>query len=257
MAVLLLEGPDGRLGLRASDGPPGGAGPLAAADLGADDPAAGADAMLAFVDAHLATARLSAPLQRGGSTIGLLASRRRPVRGFDVDEVETLSSLANQATIALEHERLEARLRELAVVDERERIARELHDGIAQVLGYVNTKSQAVDGYLEAGRVEEARVQLAELGPAARAVYVDVRESIVGLRGPDRAGAGPRRRDRRPCPARRRAVTARAGALDRPRRRVAAARPGRGGEPLPDRPGGAHQRAQARLGAAGAPRRAG
>jgi signal transduction histidine kinase len=112
------------------------------------------------------------------------------VRGFDVDEVETLASLSSQAVIAIEHDRLEARLRELAVVDERERIARELHDGIAQVLGYVNTKTQAVDGYLEAGRVDEARVQLAELGSAARAVYVDVRESIIGLRGPIEAGQG-------------------------------------------------------------------
>jgi signal transduction histidine kinase len=190
VAVLLLESPDGGLVLRAADGlPPDGAvlrratGPDAA-----DTP--DADVILGFVDPARAVARLSVPLQRGGSTIGVLAVGSTLVRGFDVDEVETLSSLASQAVLAIEHDRLEARLRELAVVDERERIARELHDGIAQVLGYVNTKSQAVDGYLEAGRIDEARVQLAELGSAARAVYVDVRESIVGLRGPIEPGQG-------------------------------------------------------------------
>jgi signal transduction histidine kinase len=120
----------------------------------------------------------------------MLAVGSATVRGFDVDEVETLSSLASQATIALEHARLESRLRELAVVEERERIARELHDGIAQVLGYVNTKSLAVGGFLEAGRLDEARAQLEELGSAARAVYVDVRESIIGLRGPIEPGQG-------------------------------------------------------------------
>jgi signal transduction histidine kinase len=189
VAVLLLEGPDGRLDLRAAAGlrrATGGHGP----STGDPDAGSGADAMLAFVDPGMAAARLSAPLQRGGQTIGLLAVGSGTVRSFDADEVETLSSLANQATIALEHARLEERLRELAVVDERERIARELHDGIAQVLGYVNTKSQAVDGFLEAGRVDEARVQLAELGSAARAVYVDVRESILGLRGPIEPGQG-------------------------------------------------------------------
>ena len=189
VAVLLLEGSDGRLGLRAADGLPDGsvARPQSA---DADPDASGADAILLFVNPHQAVARLSAPLQRGGSTIGVLTVGCARVRGFDVDEVETLASLSSQAVIAIEHDRLEARLRELAVVDERERIARELHDGIAQVLGYVNTKSQAVDAYLEAGRVDEARVQLTELGTAARAVYVDVRESIIGLRGPIEPGQG-------------------------------------------------------------------
>ncbi len=191
VAVLMLEGPDGRLGARTSSGvgiTVSAASPVAGApDADGSNPA---DAILRFVDPAQAVVRLSAPLQRGGQTIGLLAIGAATARGYDVDEVETLATLANQATIALEHARLEARLRELAVVEERERIARELHDGIAQVLGYVNTKSQAVDGFLAAGRVEEARTQVAELGTAARAVYVDVREAIIGLRSPIEPGQG-------------------------------------------------------------------
>ena len=138
----------------------------------------------------LATARLEAPLQRAGETIGLLMVGSRLERGFEVDEVETLSSLANQAAIAIENARLQARLRELAVVAERERIAREMHDGLAQVLGYVNTKSQAIEELLVAGRTDEARDQLAELAAAARSIYVDVREAILGLRSPVIPGLG-------------------------------------------------------------------
>ena len=111
-------------------------------------------------------------------------------RGFEVDEVETLSSLANQAAIAIENARLQARLRELAVDAERERIAREMHDGLAQVLGYVNTKSQAIEELLVAGRTIEARGLLAELAAAARSIYVDVREAILGLRSPVAPGVG-------------------------------------------------------------------
>jgi len=203
VAVLLLEGPNGGLDLRAAAGRSGAI--LAPAGLArsgpepADARAGGgpdgvgpnpADAILSFVDPAHAVVRLAAPLQRGGQTIGLLAIGGARPRGFDADEVETLASLANQATIALEHARLEERLRELAVVEERERIARELHDGIAQVLGYVNTKSQAIDGHLAQGHVGEARIQVAELGAAARAVYVDVREAILGLRSPIEPGQG-------------------------------------------------------------------
>ena len=57
-----------------------------------------------------------------------------------------------------------------------------MHDGLAQVLAYVNTKAQAVQGYLRSGKVHEADTQLDQLASAAREVYSDVREGIVGLR---------------------------------------------------------------------------
>ncbi len=116
--------------------------------------------------------------------MGLVVVGSAVERTFGVDDVETLASLANQAAIAIENARLQDRLRDLAVVEERERIAREMHDGLAQVLGYVSTKSQAVEEYLATGRIEEARGQLGELSGAARSVYVDVREAILGLRSP-------------------------------------------------------------------------
>ena len=156
-------------------------------DLPDAEPGSGAGR---FVRPELRIARLEAPLQRAGETIGLLLAGSRTERGFGVDEVEMLSSLANLAAIAIENARLQARLRELAVVAERERIAREMHDGLAQVLGYVNTKSQAVEELLVAGRTAEARSLLAELAAAARSIYVDVREAILGLRSPVVPGVG-------------------------------------------------------------------
>ena len=181
VVILITQGPDGEAHVAAGSGP----------DDGIDRAGGfnGADAAR-FVRPDLATARLEAPLQRAGETIGVLVVGSRLERGFEVDEVETLSSLANQAAIAIENARLQARLRELAVVAERERIAREMHDGLAQVLGYVNTKSQAIEELLVAGRTDEARGLLAELAAAARSIYVDVREAILGLRSPVVPGVG-------------------------------------------------------------------
>jgi signal transduction histidine kinase len=137
-----------------------------------------------FVDPALVRTHLAAPVARGAHAVGTLAVGSRADRSFDVNAVETLASLAGQAAVAIENDQLHAQLRQVAVQGERERIAREMHDGLAQVLGYVNTKSQAVAELLGAGRLDAARAQLAELSGAARSVYVDVREAILGLGSP-------------------------------------------------------------------------
>jgi signal transduction histidine kinase len=182
IAVLARTGADGDLRLAARSGPA----ELLAADTGDGVPSSAAD--LLAPEAHGAV--LEAPLRRRHETVGALAVGCLAERPWGVDEIETLASLATQASIAIESARLEERLREMAVVGERERIARELHDGLAQVLGYVNTKSQAVEGLLEAGRTDEARAHLDELAAAARSVYVDVREAILGLSTPELEGTG-------------------------------------------------------------------
>ncbi|MBI3751868.1 MAG: GAF domain-containing protein [Chloroflexi bacterium] len=175
VAWLILASPDGADRLAATSGPDG-----------AFDPSGGqadTDARR-FVRAGRAAVFLAAPLQRGAETIGALAVGTSAPRTYDVEDLETLSSLANQTAIAIENDRLQRELRALAVSSERERIAREMHDGLAQVLGYVNTKSQAVEALLERGQVPEARSQMAELASAARSIYVDVREAILGLSTP-------------------------------------------------------------------------
>lgn len=138
--------------------------------------------VLSVADPGSGVSRLEVPLQRGDRTIGTLVVGSRGVRSYGADEVEAIYSLANQAAIAVENAGLQERLRGLAVAEERERIAREMHDGLAQVLGYVNTKSLAVEHLLEDRRIDEARAQLAQLAAAARSIYVDVREAILGLR---------------------------------------------------------------------------
>lgn len=107
---------------------------------------------------------------------------------FTEGEKETLTRFAAAAAIAIDRASLHERLRTLAVAEERARIAHDLHDGTAQVLAYVNTKAQAADQFLRSGRAEEASAQLVQLASAAREVYSDVREGILGLRSGIQAG---------------------------------------------------------------------
>ncbi|MDP9382111.1 MAG: PAS domain-containing protein [Chloroflexota bacterium] len=73
-------------------------------------------------------------------------------------------------------------LRQRAIAQERDRIARDLHDNLAQVLFFVNSQAGAVQRLLEGGRTEEAARQLGQLAEAARGLSSDVRESILWLR---------------------------------------------------------------------------
>lgn len=71
--------------------------------------------------------------------------------------------------------------RALAAVQERERMARELHDSIGQVLGYVSMQADATHKLLVDGRGAEAGGHLARLAEVARGAHADVRACIQEL----------------------------------------------------------------------------
>ncbi len=110
----------------------------------------------------------------------------RLAAGTPADEVDQLALTFNRMADQLEQQAREqqarSELRQRAIVEERERIARELHDGLAQVLGYVHTKATAVRLLLARGQLPAAERQLAQMEEAARGLFVDVREAILGLR---------------------------------------------------------------------------
>jgi len=112
----------------------------------------------------------------------LYLSEKNDQSRFTTSDEETLERFGVQAAIAIDNAHLHRQVADLAVAQERLRIAHEMHDGIAQVLGYVNTKTQAATEYFLQGKTEDGLGQLRELGSAAREAYGDVREAIVDLR---------------------------------------------------------------------------
>ena len=101
---------------------------------------------------------------------------------FSEGDEEVVQLFANQAAVAIQNAMLYEHIQALAVETERTRLSHEMHDGLAQVLGYVNTKAQAVEAYLATGNAAEAQEQVRELSQAARKVYQDIREGILALR---------------------------------------------------------------------------
>jgi signal transduction histidine kinase len=122
------------------------------------------------------------PLRLNEQSLGGLWVGREAGRPFAPDDLSGLERLADQAVIVLEHALMAARLQSLAVTEERARIAREMHDGLAQVLGYLSLQTQTLEALVRRG---DCAATLAELKLArARIVeaQADVREDILSLR---------------------------------------------------------------------------
>lgn len=79
-------------------------------------------------------------------------------------------------------ERLLNHQRVVATLQERERLARELHDSIGQVLGYINLQAQAAHQWVVSGNTGKATPILSRLAEVAQEAHADVRESILSLR---------------------------------------------------------------------------
>jgi signal transduction histidine kinase len=132
---------------------------------------------------------VAVPVRRDGEVVGVLVASRHEGAGFSDEDVLLLQMFSAALSAGLVvHERLEhAQL--LATVEERERVARELHDNLGQLLGFITAKVQAAQALLDRGRHEAAATEMTDLEQAARTLSGDVREAILALR----ARVGPRR----------------------------------------------------------------
>ncbi|HEY83268.1 MAG TPA: GAF domain-containing sensor histidine kinase [Dehalococcoidia bacterium] len=122
------------------------------------------------------------PLKLKNAIIGAINVFSLKPGRFAPDDIRLLANIGNQIAVAIENARLHEKVQGMAALEERERIAREMHDSLAQVLGYVNTKTQAARKFLTSGQKAKAKAQLMELENIAQEVYADVREAILGLR---------------------------------------------------------------------------
>jgi two-component system, NarL family, nitrate/nitrite sensor histidine kinase NarX len=130
------------------------------------------------------------PLKRGHASIGVLCVGSREERSFSAEEQRLLFALAAQAAITVEHGRLDAQVRGFAVEEERGRIARDMHDGLAQSVSLLHLKARQAQVLLTAGKTSQAADTLGELADISASAYDEVRQSIFGLRTMVSGGLG-------------------------------------------------------------------
>lgn len=121
-----------------------------------------------------------APLITGGKTIGLIMVASQQSDAFDEGDLETLESLAFQVASAVEHARLLHKTREIAIVEERTRLARDMHDGVAQNLAYLLIQvDRCLNMVEEGGKLEN---QLEQISALLKHNIEEIRRNIFDLR---------------------------------------------------------------------------
>jgi nitrate/nitrite-specific signal transduction histidine kinase len=156
-----------------------------ALEMAAQAYAAGAPVMAPELGASAGGGLLSAaaaPLAAEGQVFGaiFLGARRR--RAFSQQHSELLTTMAHQIALAIRHAQLLSQVSQMAVLEERYRLSREIHDGLAQTLGYLGLQAERLEQLIHSGRQAAAMQELGELRQSIRGAYVDVREAIDGLR---------------------------------------------------------------------------
>ena len=131
---------------------------------------------------------VAAPLRAGDSRLGALCVARADWAEFEPAEQAAFNLLANAAAGAIVNARLaEDRRRQAeqaAVLGERERLAEELHDSLAQTLGFLNMKCDRLQEMITAGATGDAERELAQMRGATIRAYGQVRAALTGLHAP-------------------------------------------------------------------------
>lgn len=136
---------------------------------------------LAQIPPHL-HAYTGVPLISGEKVVGVLSLIGRDVAQFGDEEVDLLLAVGQQIGNAIESARLRQQESHLLVLQERNRLARDLHDSVTQSLYSVVLFAEAGRRKLEAGQMEQATIYLNRVNDTSQQALKEMRLFIHKLR---------------------------------------------------------------------------
>lgn len=127
------------------------------------------------------TSHLAAPLYAKGKVIGALCVGGSKPDAFRPEMVSVLTQLSDAATVALENSRLYQQVEHIATLEERQRIAAEMHDGLLQTLSFLRMMVSLLEEELRTGSSEKAFATLQQIRRAEEQGEREIRRAIDSL----------------------------------------------------------------------------
>jgi two-component system nitrate/nitrite sensor histidine kinase NarX len=119
---------------------------------------------------------------RGEDPVGVLVLGSNSSQGFAQRHQALLETLAGQAALLIQNSQLMVQVEYQAVLDERTRLAREIHDGLAQTLAFLKIQAAQMQNYLSRGDTEKLKDSLQASYRTLSDAYIDARQAIENLR---------------------------------------------------------------------------
>ncbi len=146
------------------------------------------DAAMACRDREGFVSMVAIPISSKNQILGVFNLFFYSSRSLRDNEVRLLETVGQHLGVAIENQRLVEREKEMAVSEERNLLAEELHDSIAQSLAFLNIQAQMLQDSLRREDMQEAQDELARIREGIQESYDDVRELLVHFRTRIEAG---------------------------------------------------------------------
>jgi signal transduction histidine kinase len=141
------------------------------------------DQLLASSDTFLRSL-MWVPLVVRGEIIGLFSIANPSPGAFGERETSLALGIARQAAVAIETARIHERARQAAVLEERQRLSRELHDSVTQALYGISLYAEAASRALASGNEQPVATNLREISDTTQEALGEMRLLLFELRPP-------------------------------------------------------------------------
>jgi len=133
--------------------------------------------------AHSLRALIASPLlPPDGESLGVILAGNLRAKKFTQRQLTLLLTVAGQIALVVQNTSLMAELEYQTMLAERTRLAREIHDGLAQTLGYLKLQTAQLKNFFSRGDMERLKQGLDACHNALVDAYEDARQTIDGLR---------------------------------------------------------------------------